>query len=125
MHKLRERFVVDDTGRATDVVMAVEDYERLKLRLAELEAFSARAAQGELHLGQIDTETHRRLKALFDTLSEDEIDQAEAGEGPYVWLIEVMEELGLARLADNVQADPDEFLPFDQAMTEIDQRPGQ
>jgi len=125
MHKLRERFVVDDTGRATDVVVAVEDYERLKLRLSELEAFSARVAQGELRLGQIDAETQRQLKALFDTLSEDEIDQAEAGEGPYVWLIEVMEELGLARLADEAQANPDEFLPFNQAMTEIDQHPGQ
>jgi hypothetical protein len=122
MRILRERFMVDDTGRTTDVVVAVEDYERLKLRLSELEVLSARNAKDDFRPDNLDAETLARLRALFHTLSEEEIDQAEAGEGPYVWLIDLLEGIGLARWADEARATPDEYLPLDEAMAELDRR---
>lgn len=50
MTRVKERFVVDEQGNKTEVVLSIEDYERILEELEELEAvraFDAAKASGD------------------------------------------------------------------------------
>lgn len=72
MANVKERYVVGDQGNRTDVVLPIEDYERMQKELARLPAEasgSSRTSRGGMRRSGVGRpEVQYRLSALGDEL---------------------------------------------------------
>ena len=85
MLAIKERYLTDEQGNRVAVVLDIESYRQL--RLIELEALAAsrwRKANGELDLDAIGDADVKHMQAIFATLTEEQVTEAEGGRGPYV-----------------------------------------
>lgn len=120
MLNIKERFIVDELGQPVSVVLDIADYRLLQTRLTELESRQWRKPNGELDLSSISDEDLARLNSVFATLAEEQIDEAEQGQGPYVWLIDMLDELGCRRLSEEAKSDSADFVPLETAWDEVE-----